>query len=161
MTKTYKFNDRFDASRDRIQELLTDPELRKSEALDVARSLEASCELTEPRPGIKRLVVKEKEYARGMDGKKDTSRTEDITLTIDWDTSAYRCDWTWMMASQAKRVFVSGTTTLLPVGDGCTVIEEGRVEVKVPVIGKMIEGKVVGGIEKARPRWVAWFKEKL
>jgi len=105
--------------------------------------------------------VKEKEYARGMDGKKDTSRTEDITLTIDWDTKAYRCDWTWSMASQAERVLVTGSTTLLPDGDSCDVIEEGRVEVKVPVIGKLIEGKVVGGIEKARPRWVAWFKGQL
>ncbi len=161
MTKTYKFKDHFDASRDRIQELLTDPKVREAEALEVARSLEASCTLTEPRPGIKKLVVKEKEYARGMDGKKDTSRTEDITLTIDWDTSAYRCDWTWSMASQAERVLVSGSTTLLADGDSCNVIEEGRVQVKVPMIGKMIEGKVVGGIEKARPRWVAWFKEKL
>jgi len=161
MTKTYKFRDHFDASRDRLQELLTDPAMREAEALEVARSLEASCALTEPRPGVKKLVVKEKEYARGMDGKKDTSRTEDITLTIDWDTSAYRCDWTWSMASQAERVFVTGSTTLLDAGEGCDVIEEGKVQVKVPMIGKMIEGKVVGGIERARPRWVDWLKGKL
>lgn len=161
MAKTYRFRNRFDASRDRIQELLIDPDIRESEAIEVARAVEASCEVEERGPDVRRLVVHEKEYARGMDGKRDTSRTEDVTLTIDWDTSAYRCDWTWSMASQAERVFVSGSTTLEPDGDGCRVIEEGRVEVKVPVIGKMIEGKVVGGIEKARPRWVAWLEGKL
>jgi hypothetical protein len=161
MARTYKFRNRFDATRDRIQELLTDPSVRESEALEVARAIEARCEIEEPRPGRKRLVIREKEYSRGMDGKRDTSRTEDITLTVDWDASAYRGTWTWSMASQAERVLVSGSTTLEADGKACTVVEEGRVEVKVPVIGKMIEGKVVGGIEKARPRWVDWLKARL
>jgi hypothetical protein len=161
MAKTYRFKNRFEATLERIEELLIDPEVRKSEALEVARAVEASCEVDEPRAGIKRIIVHEKEYARGMDGKKDKSRTENVTLTIDWDTSAHRCKWTWSMESQKDRVFVTGSTTLESDGKSCYVIEEGRVEVKVPMIGKMIEGKVVGGIEKARPRWVDWLKGQL
>jgi len=161
MAKTYKFRNRLEASRDRVQELMIDPKVRESEALEVAKAKEARCEAQEPRPGIKRLVVREKEYARGIDGKRDMSRTEDVTLTIDWDVSKYKCNWTWKMASQGDRVRVFGGTTLEADGNGCVVVEEGRVEVDVPMIGGMIEGRVVAGVEKARPRWVEWIKGKL
>jgi hypothetical protein len=161
MAKTYSFTDRFDADRDRVQELMTDPALREQEAVEIARALEAHCEVEEPREGLKRLVVHQKEYGRGMDGKKDESRIEDVTLTIDWDTDDYACTWTWSMASQKDRVRVNGSTKLLDDGGGCKVLEEGRVEVKVPMIGKMIEGKVVEGISRARPKWKSWFEKKL
>ncbi len=161
MAKTYKFTNRFNATKDRVQELMTDPRVREQEAVEIARAIEAKCVVEHPRDGLTRLVVHQKEYGRGMDGKRDTSVVEDVTLTIDWNTTAYRCDWTWSMASQKDRVHVKGTTALVADGNACKVVEEGHVEVKVPMIGKMIEGKVAAGIEKVRPRWVEWFEKKL
>lgn len=161
MAKTYKFTNRFKANRDRVQECMTDPAIREQEAVEIAHAIEAKCSVEEPRDGLKKLTVRQKEYGRDMKGKRDKSVIEDVTLTINWDTQKYRCDWTWSMASQKDRVFVKGSTTLQEDGDATRVLEEGHVEVKVPMIGKMIEGKVVAGIEKARPKWAAWFEKKL
>jgi hypothetical protein len=160
MTKTYRFENELSAPLGKVQELLTDPGVREEEATQVAGALEAHCDLEE-RGNVKELVVHQKEHGYSLEGKRDTSKVEDVTLTITWNTDDFRGEWKWRMASQKDRVRVDGSTTLLENDDTTKVVEEGRVDVKIPMVGRVVEGKIVKGLEEARPDWVSWMRGKL
>lgn len=159
MAKSYKFEDRVQIPLGRVEEILTDPQMREEEATKIAGALEASCQVEE-RGDVKRMVVHQKEHGYSVDGKRDTSKVEDVTLTIDWDTRKHACRWQWRMASQGERVRIDGSTTLRQDDDATLVIETGDVDVKVPVVGRVAEGKIVKGIQKERPSWVKWLRDK-
>lgn len=163
MAKTSKFEHRFDVSREKLFEYLTDPEARKAEALEIGGALEADAKREEVGSNRVKLVLTQKVYGRGMDGKKDKSKTDRAVFDEEWDKGRYESTWSYRMEETfGERVKVYGKKKLLDRGEGaCTYVDETTVDVNVPVIGRMIAGSVLSSLEKAQPRLVEWMKKKL
>jgi hypothetical protein len=163
MAKSSKFEHRFDVSREKLFEFLTNPEARKAEALEIGGALEAEAKREETGPNRVKLVLTQKVYGRGMDGKKDKSKTDRAVFEEVWDKGSYESTWSYRMVETfGDRVKVSGRKKLVAGGEGaCTYVDETTVDVNVPVIGRMIAGSVLSSLEKAQPRLVEWMKKKL
>jgi hypothetical protein len=163
MAKRAKFEERFEVSREKLFAFLTDPEARKAEALEIGGALEAEAEATKPSDGRIKMVLSQKVYGRGMDGKKDKSKTERATYTEEWDTETFESSWNYRLEQTfGDRVKVEGRKKLVARGDhACTYMDEVSVDVNVPMIGGMIAGKVISSMERAQPRLMEWMKNKL
>jgi hypothetical protein len=162
MAKKSKFEDTFDVPPEKLMRFLTDPEIRKAEALEIGGALEADAKREESAGRI-RMVLNQKVYARGMDGKKDKSRTDRAVFTEEWNTSTFEASWTYRMEETfGDRVKVEGRKKLVAKGeDACTYIDEISVNVDIPIIGGMIAGKVISSLERGQPRLMEWMKKKL
>lgn len=162
MAKTSKFEHRFDVSRGKLFDYLTDPEARKTEALEVGGALEADAKREDLGERV-RLVLTQKVYGRGMDGKKDRSKTDRAVFVEEWDKKSYESTWSYRMEETfGDRVKVQGRKRLVAGGESaCTYVDETTVDVNVPVIGRMIAGSVLSSLEKAQPRLMEWMKKKL
>jgi hypothetical protein len=162
MAKKSKFEETFDVPPEKLMRFLTDPEVKKAEALEIGGALEADAKREESAGRI-RMILNQKVYARGMDGKKDKSKTDRAVFTEEWNISTFEATWTFRMEETfGDRVKVEGRKKLVAKGkDACLYVDETSVDVNVPVIGGMIAGTVLSSLGKAQPRLMEWMKKKL
>ncbi len=163
MAKKLVIEGTFDFPREEVFELITDPETKKAETIDVGGALEAEATRENIGKNILRLVVHSKVYGRGMDGKKDTSRTDNAVFTETWDREKFEAEWTYRMESTfADRVKVGGRKRLEAIGaDRCRYLDTVRVDVDIPFLGDMIAGKVISSLERGKPKLMEWIQKKL
>ncbi len=72
--------------------------------------------------------------------------------TNRFDRAAGRMEWTVEMDGLRDRVEVRGVTTCVPDGEGCKRVIDGEITVKVPMIGRQIEKRVVANFEESMQR---------
>jgi hypothetical protein len=142
------------ASADRALTLMIDPR-GQEELLRSLGTPEVQAETTRPREGVARVVIHTAEPAMKGAG------THRARLEMEWDLGARTCRWVRHDLSFGERVQASGTTRVVEDGEGCRVIDEGDIEVKVPVIGRAIARKVVAIMEELAPRKAAWWEAHL
>jgi hypothetical protein len=154
MAHRFHTDQRVRASAERTLELMIDP--RGQEQL--LRSLgtpEVEAELTYPRDGVAHVVIHTAEPAMKGAG------THRATLEMDWELATRTCRWVRHDHSFGERVQASGVTRIVEEGEHCRVVDEGSIEVKVPVIGRAIAKKVVSLMEEMAPRKAAWWSARL
>ncbi len=159
MAKTWSAASTFDATADRVLEVMTDPAF----VLEQHRLDEAVAEATieELSRTESRLVQKihATEYGRGMTGL-DKSKRERSTVTFEWDLRARSCTWTYGN-EQGSRVKVWGEDRVEPVGERARLTSTWNVDVKVPLVGGQIEKIIIKEVEKGRPRYDALLRRYL
>lgn len=163
MANTFKFEEKFGASKEKLLDFIIDPDMKKAEALEVGGAVEAEATREDMGGDRVKIEVKMKVYAHGMDGKKDKSKTEAAVFTEKWDLKKYESEWMYTMEGAfAGKVKVGGKKMLVGGGDNaCTYVDETTVEVNIPIIGRMISGKVGEKLERSQPRVMEWMKKKL
>jgi hypothetical protein len=163
MAKTFRMEETLEFPRDKVLALVTDAAVKKAETIEIGGALEA--EAVKENLGVDRvrMVVRSKVYSRGMDGKKDMTRTEEAVFDETWDLKRFESDWTYRMgATFGDKVKVGGRKRLAARGaNACTYIDEISVNVDIPIIGAVIAGKVISSLERGQPRLMEWMKKKL
>ncbi|MFH1436470.1 MAG: DUF2505 family protein [Pseudomonadota bacterium] len=161
--KEFKFEEKFDVPREKLIEFILDTGNAEARAVEFGKALEAKATREDIGDGRARIVVRSKEYGRGMDGRKDMTKTQSSTFIEEWDLERYEATWSYAMESTfADKIMVGGNKKLVATGDGsCTYKDDATIEVKIPVIGGMIAGKVVSSMERSTPRMMEWMKNKL
>jgi hypothetical protein len=142
------------ASAARTLALMIDPRGQE----DLLRSLgtpEVQAEISHPRDGVAHVVIHTAEPAMKGAG------THRATLEMDWELATRVCRWVRHDHTFGERVLASGTTRIVEDGEACRVIDEGEIEVKVPVIGRAIARKVVSLMEEMAPRKATWWEARL
>ncbi len=97
-------------------------------------------------------VVRSVSHARTVKGI-DRNKTEENRTTVRWDLRSLRADWSWSGA-HGNKVTVTGGYRVTPRGDGATLTLDTSIDVKIPVVGRVVEGKIKEGFEKAWPDYV-------
>jgi len=162
MGKTYKMDEIFSCSREKLLKLMTDPSIRKAESMEIGGALEAEANVEKGPDGNHHLTVISKVHPRKMDGKKDKSKTERAILRESWNIDKFECDWSYTLEETfSDKVKVTGHKRILDRSDKCQYMDEVNVEVNIPVIGGMIAQTVVSHLEKGTPRLIEWINKKL
>ena len=163
MAKKFKMEETLPFPREKVLELITDPVVKKAETIEVGGALEAEAVKESMGSDRVRMVVRSKVYSRGMDGKKDMTKTENATFTETWDLKRFESEWSYRMeATFGDKVKVEGRKRLTAKGAGaCTYTDDISVDVDVPIIGGMIAGKVLSSLERGQSRFMDWMKKKL
>lgn len=75
------------------------------------------------------------------------------TMTYRLDPKALRGTWSRLQKGFEKKARAEGTIVFRDAGGGRSeVIVDGVIEIKVPIMGKMIEKKIVAAIAEQRPK---------
>ncbi|MEM7678480.1 MAG: DUF2505 family protein [Myxococcota bacterium] len=90
--------------------------------------------------------------ARGVTGI-DHSKSEENRTRVRWNLRAFTGTWTWSGAHGPK-VKISGTYALTPSGSGTNLEMTADISVGIPLVGRMVEGKVRAGFEENWPGYV-------
>jgi hypothetical protein len=95
-------------------------------------------------------VISVTNYARGIKGE-DRSKRENSTTTVKWDLATNTRRWTW---TGEHPVEVNGEDVIVSSKSGATLKLNAQIDVKVPVIGRLIAKKVKEGFEENWPNYV-------
>lgn len=161
MAKTFKKHSSFEFPVKRLLQILTDAEFQVAREKNNG-AVSASVEAGKKAKGRQSWEVHCVEYAKGLSGL-DKSKTEDTVTTYEYDLEALLGKWTYKGA-HADKVSVWGSIQLMAEGKGSAMDSDFNVEVRVPIVGKTIEGVVVAEAEKTWPsyeRLVVEFEKKL
>jgi hypothetical protein len=90
-------------------------------------------------------VVEVDEYPRTLTGT-DRSKTEPAVTTYEWDLEARRCRWHYR-GPHGGRVRIGGEFRLGPDAGGCALDSEFQVTVDFPLVGRLIEKRVLAELE--------------
>ncbi len=151
MAKTTERTFELDLPPEAIMNAMRDPVMidgseRSRDALEV--------EVTDEEKTDERhvYVVRTVTHARTVKGI-DKSKTEENRTRVSWDVPRHRAEWTWSGAHGSK-VDVHGTYRLEPRARGCALTLFASIDVKIPVVGRVVEGKIREGFETAWPAYV-------
>jgi hypothetical protein len=142
------------ASAERVHQLLIDPDFQRRKAL-AGKTLVAEA-TREDQGEVVVLVLREER--KPMMGKEPNRST----MTMRWDAAGTRATWIHVQHGQEKRSSSEGSVELRPLGgERCKLITEGTIEIRVPLIGRSIEKKVVKAIEAERSGERAFYLAEL
>ncbi|MEL7371887.1 MAG: DUF2505 family protein [Myxococcota bacterium] len=94
--------------------------------------------------------------ARGVTGI-DHSKTEENRTRVKWDLKTFRGTWSWTGAHGPK-VKINGTYALVPEGARTRLDMTASISVGIPLVGRVVEGKVRAGFEENWPPYVAFVR---
>ena len=146
-------NAQFDAPADRLLSAATDPELLRAR---ITPGTSAGSSVREVSRDSARLVQElvSQDYARTKTGGLDRSRIEGSVTRYEWDLASRHCTWIWS-GPRPDRVRLSGTIDIRPSGAGSELHTEFEIEVRIPLIGRMVERIMRSEIEGDLPRYEA------
>lgn len=152
---------RFACTPDALMSVLDDPsfDARMAAATGVAREI---LERREDASGlyVRSRVIANKEIPAVMAKAIGADR-------ISYDQESRRAPgsfdiaWTIIPMVLANKFEGSGTTTLRATKDGCERIIEGELSVKVPLVGKQMESKLVDNVKESYERAATLANEML
>jgi hypothetical protein len=150
MASSIRRTSRFPVSPEAVLQALTNPALLEAQQRQQGA---ARARVTERLREGPRLVqeVEADEYARTLTGI-DKTRTERAVTTYEWDLSERRCTWRYA-GPHGDRVRVGGSLRVLPAAGGAELHSEITVSVRVPLIGRVIERRIVSQIEAGMPEY--------
>ncbi len=141
----------FDASPDALLRVLTNGNFQQAQReLDQAV---VGAKYKEVSRTDDRLVfeLRSTEYERGVRGLNKKKTIQSVTR-VTWDLKARRGTWTYSSAGY-DRFTLSGTHRVESAGEKARFVSEFTVSVKVPLLGKKIEGMIIDGMGKGRDNY--------
>jgi len=91
-------------------------------------------------------------YSRGVTGI-DKSKTDENHTRVTWDLKTRRGTWVWR-GPHGPKVKVSGSYDLRPDGEGTRMDLAVEIDVSIPLVGRVVEGKVRDAFEEHWPGYV-------
>jgi hypothetical protein len=151
MAKTLRRVQGFDVAPDVLLAAVTDPEFVKQR---MKPGTSAGATVREVSRDAVRLVqeLHSDDYARTRVGGIDRSRIEPSTTRYEWDLAARECRWTWR-GPQDARVGLRGRIAVRAAGAGSELETEFEVDVRIPLIGGVVERIIAAEIEEDLPRF--------
>lgn len=153
MTQRFKSVMILPASCDRVFELLTSPEALRACGVHLGAKI-VRAQRREEGEGVIVEVYNEKQGQTGHGEDKSTR-------TTTWNVDRRRGSWVHVQHGMEKRARAEGTVRLQEQDEGCRYTVEGEIQIKVPIVGKMIEKKVVEALEKEAEREEGYWKRVL
>lgn len=141
MPATFHIQKDYPIDRASLLELVTSPAFQEEKALDLG-ALEVRCSRAEDAEG--RVVMKVFTRRPPLWG----SKPDKSTLILRWDPATFSATWKHIQHGQEKRSKAGGTTHMVDLGGGrCRLETRGELSIRVPVVGPLIEKKVIQFIQ--------------
>lgn len=93
--------------------------------------------------------VETDEYARTIKGE-DKRRIEIAFTRYEWDLRDRRGAWEYS-GSRGKRLRIAGRIAVAPEAEASRLVSDFEVEVRAPLIGRLIEKRILAEIEASLP----------
>ncbi len=148
MARRFENRHRYPVSAERLFAIVTDP----SFLVDRHRRQGAvSARVVELERSERRLVqeVETEEHVRSITGA-DRRRTESSATRYQWELAERRGHWSYH-GSRGRRLHIGGEIAVVADGDGARLDSVFEVGVDAPLIGGVIERRILAEIEASLP----------
>jgi uncharacterized protein YndB with AHSA1/START domain len=154
MAATFSTRSDYDVSPRRLFELLTDPEFLERKAKHFGAD-EAQVTRSEEADGtvvVTTVTKKPAHWGSGIDHAEMTLRMHPETLEGTW---AHR------QIGMEDKSKAEGTCRIEGEGDRSSYHSSGSIEIRIPVLGRMIEKRIKAGIEEGTQKEAAYIRDTL
>jgi hypothetical protein len=157
----FELRDPFAVPPDVLFSSLIDPELDAKLAQMTQSTREHISETTEGD-----VIVRKVRYSSGNPAFANVAKllgTDRVTYEqhLRIDMARMHVDWQMVHPAVGDRLKAEGSFCVVPHPEGSERVVEGVVEVRIPLIGGTMEGKVVEFIRKMYARGTQWRREYL
>lgn len=119
-----------------------------------ARDVSCTCEGTDAQQIC--LQISYREAFRSTSGRKLRGRTVQSCVRMSWQLDRMRCSWERTRGALAHLVLIAGSLQIEPLGTArCILVERGLVSVRIPLLGRLLERRIVQIIRDHRPKRTA------
>ena len=143
-----------DASPDALLELYVDPAFQEFKATNTG-STRAKASRREESDGSLLLIVETWRPAHWGSGE------EEMRYECRFPAGSKKGSWKRVVKGMENRTRVEGTVDILARGDGGTIITRGEIDIRVPLMGRRIERRIVDGIAEGKQRELRLWREGL
>lgn len=151
MSRSFRFEKRYSLGAAQTFAVLTDPDFLEQRARHMG-STDPACTREDHLGGA---VTMELQETRTVPGKKAPLRS---TLTFRW-SSPTTAEWSQCQHGYEDRSSAAGAILIREVmGPGCTVIITGVLEIRVPLIGRVLERTILKKIKQGQQKEAEFFE---
>jgi len=155
MPSVFEKSSEFACSADELFALYADPEFQRSKAIALGATA-AACVIEQ---ATKEYVVIRLETTRPSFGGR---REEFATMRMELDRVTRGSSWIQTVRGHERRARVEGTSTVSELsGNRARLTVEGSIDIRIPLFGRIIEGKILGAIEGIADREAAFIRAQL
>ncbi len=155
MASSFKTSSDFDCSADDLFSLHADPEFQSAKALALGAHT-ATCEIESATDTEVRLRLETAREGFGGRGKEVAT----MRMTLDRETRG--STWSQTVQGYERRASVEGVSVVSEVeGGGARLTVSGTINIRIPLVGRVIEGKILGAIQKIADRETAFIRDRL
>jgi hypothetical protein len=152
----FRIEERYEASASALIELYSDPRFHEDKAKHMGFARAHAVRREQP-DGTLELSIQTMRPASWAPGGKDSST---FTLRIDPTTG----DGTWDRVQHGfeDKADARGTQRIVADGDRASLVQvEGRLDIKIPMLGGMIEKKIIAAMESESEREADFVRSRL
>lgn len=143
MARPFSTSGRFDVPARALFELYGETRFQEEKALAMG-ALSARATRSELPSGTVQMVLEMTRPRHGGGGGE-----EQAVMTMDLDPQTFGSQWKQVVKGQESRARVEGTSSVQALDEHrCELRVDGTIEIKVPLLGRMIERKIVDAIER-------------
>ena len=155
MASSFETSSDFDCSAEDLFALHADPEFQRAKALALGAH-SATCEVEATTDREVRLRLESSRDGFGGRGREVAT----MRMTLDRETRG--SSWTQTVQGYERRASVQGVSVVseLPGGRARLTVS-GTIDIRIPLVGRVIEGKILGAIQKIADREAAFIRERL
>ncbi len=143
-----------DASPDALFELYVDPEFQEFKATNTG-STRARASTREESDGSVVLTVETWRPAHWGSGE------EEMRYECRFPAGSKRGKWKRVVKGMENRTRVEGDVEIVADGDGGRIITRGEIDIRIPLMGRRIERRIIDGIAEGKDREVRLWREGL
>lgn len=125
-------------------------------------ALEVSVTEVEQRGSRIQMKIERTDPGRDLTGRISSSKTERSVVIHDWDLDRMESIWSRHLLDRGKMVALDGNVCIEVLGrEASRLVETGTIAIKIPLIGRKLEQKVIDQLEEAHPRRVDFIMQQL
>lgn len=143
-----------DASPDALLELYVDPKFQEFKATQTG-STRAKASKRQESDGSQLLIVETWRPAHWGSGE------EEMRYECRFPAGSKKGTWKRIVKGMESRARVEGTVEIVARGGGSTIITRGEIDIRVPLMGRRIERRIVDGIAEGKQRELRLWREGL
>ena len=145
----------------RLFDMVRKPAFQEAMALRFG-AIEANATIVERSGNIEQMRIERSDPRRDLLGAFMPSRTESSVVLHDWNLDRLESRWSRHLLDRGKTVSVDGTVQVEVMGkDACRLVEAGQVTIRIPIIGRKLENKVIAELKKMLPARVDFIMRQL
>lgn len=157
----FEFSSEFPVTPAKLFALLGSPAFQEALALRFG-ALEASAEEVGRNGDVVKMKIELLDRGFGLMGAVLKGKPLRAAVLYDWDFSDLTGCWNRYFIDHGRNIQIEGRLRVEPMGDeACRMSESGRLEVKLPLVGRGIEKKLALKLEQVHPRRVDFILRRL
>jgi hypothetical protein len=157
----FEFSSEFPVPPAKLFTLLKTPAFQEAMALRFG-ALEASANEIGRPAGVVKMKVELLDSGWGLMGAVIKGKPLRATVLYDWSINDMTGVWNRYFIDHGRNVEIEGLIRVEAMGDeACRMTESGRVEIKLPLVGKGIEKKLAARLEDVQPKRVDFILNRL